>query len=95
MQPDSEQLYQFCKVLLQTKLSWNKMKNKFPDEWLLIVDYEVDENGHILSGVVARHSAEKDEVFALPALDQSSVFKYTGESTFPGGWRAHAKHHHV
>ena len=80
---------------MKNKLNWNEMKNKFPDEWLLIVDYEVDENGHILSGVAVRHSAEKDEVFALPALDQSSVFKYTGESTFPGGWRAHAKHHHV
>ena len=79
---------------MKNKISWNEMKNKFPDEWLLIVDCEVDKDGHILSGIVTRHSTEKDEVFALPALDKSSAFKYTGKSTFPGGWRAHAKHHH-
>ncbi|MEW6606552.1 MAG: hypothetical protein AB1414_03725 [bacterium] len=80
---------------MEKKISWNEMKNQFPNEWLLIIEYELDENGHLISGIVARHSTEKDEVFALPSLNQSSAFKYTGESTFPGGWRAHAKHYHV
>jgi hypothetical protein len=77
------------------KLSWSEMKDTFPNEWLLIVDYEIDESGHLVSGVVARHSPEKDDVYRLPALNKSSAFKYTGNSTFPGGWRAHAKHHHI
>lgn len=77
------------------KLSWAEMKEKYPNEWLLIVDYDVDDNGQLVSGIVARHSTEKDDVYQLPAIDKSSAFKYTGTSTFPGGWRAHAKHHHV
>lgn len=80
---------------MERKMTWDEMKREFPNEWLLIVDYDTDKSGHVLEGVVARHSAEKDEVYRLPALDKPSAFKYTGESTFPGGWRAHAEHHHV
>lgn len=81
--------------VMSTKITWPEMKKRYPDQWLLIIDYEVDESGHLISGVVARHSTKKDDVYQLPALDQSSAFKYTGKSTFPGGWRAHAKHHVV
>ena len=28
---------------MEKKISWNEMKNKFPNEWLLIVDYELDD----------------------------------------------------
>lgn len=76
------------------KMTWEEMKREFPNEWVLIIDYDTDESGHILKGVVARHSPAKDVVFRLPALDKESAFKYTGESTFPGGWRPHAEHHH-
>lgn len=77
------------------KMTWDEMKRSFPDEWLLIIDYETDVSGHILSGVVERHSREKGDVYRLPAVDKDCAFKYTGESTFPGGWRAHAKHDHL
>lgn len=77
------------------KMTWEEMKKAYPDEWLLIVDYETDECGHVLKGVVERHSRDKDEVYRLPALKKSSAFKYTGESTFPGGWRSYAERHHV
>jgi hypothetical protein len=79
---------------MDIKLTWEEMKKLYPNEWLLITDYDTDESGHILSGIVARHSVEKDEVYRLPALKESSAFKYTGESTFPGGLRVHAEHHH-
>lgn len=35
-----------------------------------------------------------EEVFAVPAIDKDCAFGYTGESTFPGGLRAHEKHNH-
>lgn len=79
---------------MEIKITWEEMKQYYPNEWLLIIDYDTDECGHILAGTVARHSTDKDEVYRLPALNKSSAFKYTGESTFPGGWRAHAEHHH-
>ncbi len=77
------------------KMTWEEMKKRYPNEWLLITEYDSDESGHLLSGIVARHSPEKEEVFRLPSLDQSSAFKYTGKSTFPGGWRYRAKHHNI
>ncbi len=80
---------------MERRMTWAEMKQQFPNEWLLIVDYDIDESGHLIAGIVVRHSAEKDEVYRLPALKKSSAFKYTGESTFLGGWRAHAEHHHL
>ena len=72
------------------KITWNDMKKQFPDEWLLITDYNLDESGHIIEGIVNRHSKEKNDVYRLPALNKSTAFRYTGESTF-GGLRSHAR----
>ncbi len=66
------------------RMTWNEMKEQFPDEWLLIVDYELDNSGHLIAGVVNRHSKDKDEVYGLPALNKSTAFRYTGESAFAG-----------
>jgi len=77
------------------KMTWEEMKRAFPDEWLLITDYESDEYGNVTQGNVERHSKDDQEVFRPPALKKSSAFVYTGESTFPGGWRAHAEHHEI
>jgi len=76
------------------KMTWEEMKKAFPDEWLLITDYERDRLGNIISGVVERHSAEKDEVYQLPSLKKKAAFEYTGESTFRG-FRSHAEHHSI
>ena len=77
------------------KMTWAEMKRAYPDEWLLITDYTTDSCGDIIAGVVERHSTEKEEVYRLPAIDKDCAFRYTGESTFPGGWRAHAHYHGV
>ncbi len=76
------------------KLTWPEMTKQFPDEWLLIVDFELDASGHLLAGVVERHSKEKDEVYRPPKIDRSTAFRYTGESAF-AGLRSHAKKHHT
>lgn len=80
---------------MQKTLSWDEMKSIYPNQWLLITDFKLDQSGHLISGVVARHSIDKDDVYHPPALNKPSAFKYTGESTFPGGWRAHAEHNHI
>ncbi len=49
----------------------------------MVIDYEVDGSGHLISGVVARHSTKKYDVYQLSVLSVSGVFKYTGVSTFP------------
>jgi len=69
------------------------MRRAFPDEWLLIVDFETDESGHLISGIVERHSSDMDEVAKPPALNKPTAFRYTGESTFRG-LRSHAQHNY-
>jgi hypothetical protein len=76
---------------MNQRMTWEEMKKAYPDEWLLITDYETDESGHVIAGVVERHSSDKDEVYRRPALNKDTAFKYTGISTFRG-WRSHAEH---
>ena len=80
---------------MSQKMTWEEMKRAYPDEWLLITDYEMDRYGSISVGIVERHSKEKSEVYRLPAIDKDCAFEYTGESTFPGGLRVHADHDHI
>lgn len=75
---------------MEKKMTWAEMKKRYPDEWLLITDFELDDSGHIVAGIVKRHSEEKDDVYRLPALGRSTAFRYTGESTF-AGLRSHAE----
>lgn len=77
---------------MEKKMTWEEMKKAYPDEWLLVIDYELNEYGEIITGVVERHSKKKDEVYRLPRLKKPGAFEYTGESTFRG-FRSHAKHH--
>lgn len=71
------------------KITWEEMKQAYPNEWLLIIDFDLDNHGHILSGIVNRHSKEKSDVYRLPALNTPTAFRYTGESNF-AGLRSHA-----
>lgn len=76
-----------------TKITWEEMKKTYPNEWLLITDFELDETGqHVVAGVIERHSSEMEEVARLPAIDKPTAFRYTGESTFQG-LRSHAQHY--
>ncbi len=73
-----------------TRKSWDEMERDYPDEWLLISEMERDELGRLKSGVVERHSKEKEEVYRQPSLDKPTAFRYTGVSTF-SGLRSHAQ----
>jgi len=72
-------------------MTWEEMKFSYPDEWLLIVDYDLDETGHLIKGVVKRHSKSKIKVYDTRVHNKSAAFRYTGESTF-SGLRSHADH---
>jgi len=76
------------------KMTWEEMKQQFPNEWLRIIDFDVDESGHLVAGIVDRHSHDKEVMYRLPALHRSTAFRYTGESTF-AGLRSHTETHHI
>jgi len=64
------------------RLSWQEMKERYPDQWLLIVDYETDDSDRLVSGVVEFHSADMNQVARAPAQCDRIAFRYTGESSF-------------
>lgn len=79
--------------IMPGKMTWKEMKAAYPDEWLLIVDVDFDEFGHLRTGTVERHSPDVDEIVKLPVINKPTAFRYTGESTFMG-LRSHAQHDH-
>ena len=78
---------------MENKITWEEMKKKYPDEWLLIVNFETDQFGEVTRGIVERHAQEMSEVAYPPVINQNTAFRYTGESTF-SGLRSHAQHDH-
>lgn len=77
---------------MERKMTWQEMQQTFPNEWLLITEYEIDQYGQVAAGIVTRHSTNKDAIYQLPAINKPAAFEYTGESTFRG-FREHAEHH--
>jgi hypothetical protein len=59
-----------------------EINERFPSEWVLLVDPQTDENSEVLSGTVVYHSKDRDEVdrkaMELPMPRHIAVF-YTGE----------------
>lgn len=79
---------------MEKKMTWKEMQQQFPNEWLRIIDFDVDDSGHLLAGIVDRHSTDKDVVYRSSVLHQPTAFRYTGESIF-AGLRSHVGQHHI
>ena len=73
------------------KMTWKEMKKAFPNEWLRIGNYKLDDKGEIKEGTVLYHSKSKNKVYSHPLTGKSEAFWYTGKSTF-SGLRSHATH---
>jgi hypothetical protein len=58
-----------------------EIEARYPSEWILIADPEVDRHLDIIRGRVVCHSKDRDEVDrkAIELRLKSSVFHYTGE----------------
>ncbi len=76
------------------KMTWDEMRREFPDEWLLVVDFTVDQFGEIATGSIVKHTKDMDDIATWPPLNQPTAFRFTGESTF-AGLRSHAANHHT
>lgn len=65
-------------------LTIEKMEQKYPDEWLLIVDYELSENTELLSGRILVHSPSRADVYDISSRYKgSAAIHYTGEMLDP------------
>lgn len=47
-------------------MTWSETKNTFSNEWLLIIEYQLDGSGHLINGHVERHAKDKTKVYQLP-----------------------------
>lgn len=62
------------------RLTLEEMEEKYPDEWLFIVDCEISENTELLSGVVAVHRPSRADVYdASSRYKGGAAIHYTGK----------------
>ncbi|MSP40286.1 MAG: hypothetical protein EXR70_17495 [Deltaproteobacteria bacterium] len=66
-----------AKSALVTK---EKMKQKFPDQWLLLSDYKLDASTTLRQGRVVANSKNRDDIHrALKELKGNFCIHYTGQ----------------
>lgn len=63
------------------RLTLNEMIEKYPDQWLFIVDPEINsETSELISGIVTARSDLRDDIYSeLRTLRGGAVIRYTGE----------------
>ncbi|MYB92685.1 hypothetical protein F4054_05255 [Candidatus Poribacteria bacterium] len=60
-------------------LTLEEMEQKYPDEWLFIVDCKIGENTELLSGIVAVHSKSEDDIHEISRhYKGGAAIHYTG-----------------
>jgi len=56
-----------------------KIKRMFPKQWLLLTDYETDEEGRLLRGRVVAHSKKRDDIYQKQLkIKRPLAIEYTG-----------------
>ena len=62
------------------RLTLTEMEQKYPNEWLFIIDCEISENTELLSGVVAAHSDSRDAIHDVSGRYKGgAAIHYTGQ----------------
>jgi len=63
-------------------LTLEEIKTRYPSEWVLVEDPELDEHHQVVRGKVLFHDRDRLEVdrAALERRPKSSAFVYTGEA---------------
>ncbi|MEG4841334.1 hypothetical protein [Microcoleus sp. B9-D4] len=61
-------------------MSLEEIFSLYPDEWVLIVNPELDEEFSVIRGEVLAHAAERDEIYSKLSLrnGKSVAIEYTG-----------------
>jgi len=62
------------------KLTWDEIKKRFPDEWVVLVDYDWPDDADVQAGVVWAHGRDHDEVCDRSrAVPSPFAIRYTGQ----------------
>lgn len=63
------------------KLTWDEIKRKYPDEWVVVVDYQ-EKDEDITEGVVLDHGPVKEALYdRIQKPPSPFAVRYTGEAT--------------
>lgn len=67
-------------------LAMSEIASRYPNEWLLIADAELDDELNVVRGEVVAHSSNRDEVYGklLSVKGRSFAIEYVGEP--PEDW---------
>ena len=56
-----------------------EMTEKYPDQWLFIIDCEISKNTELLSGVVFAHSKSREDIHEVSSnYEGGAAIHYTG-----------------
>ena len=71
---------------MDEELTLAQIYERFPEEWVLVVDPTLDDAYEVLKGQIACHSKTRDDVYrrAVELMPKSSGFLYTGRIPAPG-----------
>jgi len=79
---------------MKQKMTWKEIVKQYPDEWVLVIDYEIDDMGEVKEGILVAHSKSKSEIFDRRVEAKKTGLWFTGESGFRG-FRHHAENHAI
>jgi hypothetical protein len=62
-------------------MTWEEIRQQYPDEWVLIEFTELDAELKVVKGEVIAHSPHKEEIYKqLPDLENERIaIEFTGE----------------
>lgn len=62
------------------KKSWDEIKATYPDEWVILVDLDVNDTTDVTAGRVYNHSPDKDYIHEQQLLvRENTAVLYTGK----------------
>jgi hypothetical protein len=60
------------------QLSWAEICHRYPNEWVVIVDYSLDEDKRVARGAVLAHAPHKADIREQMAKPKDAAILYTG-----------------
>ena len=62
-------------------ITFQQMKERYPDQWLLVACAETDDDMNLVRGEVLAHSGSRDEVYRclLGVAGKNLAIEYTGD----------------
>ena len=70
-------------AIVEEHLSWEQIRKKYPDEWVVLIDLDADELTHeVFGGVVFDHGKDRKNVYARikkPLAGKSRSVLFTGD----------------